>query len=102
MCGCYQRRSDKQRIIEAFRVGNVEDLFLGLAPTYNAAPPSMQPIIISDPTGETRMLQMMFWRFLPPRLLIRGRSGWTPFSQQEKVCSKATFGVPHGRQCLEQ
>jgi putative SOS response-associated peptidase YedK len=66
MCGRYQRRSDKQKIAEAFRVGNVEDLYLDLAPTYNAAPQSMLPVIVWDPAGGTRMLQMMFWRFLPP------------------------------------
>ena len=66
MCGRYQRRSDKQKIAEAFRVRNIEDLFLELAPTYNAAPQSMQPVIIWDPARGMRMLQMMFWRFLPP------------------------------------
>jgi putative SOS response-associated peptidase YedK len=67
MCGRYQRRSDKQRIAEAFAVGNVDGLAPDLAPTYNAAPQSMQPVIIWEPAGGTRVLQMMFWRFLPPR-----------------------------------
>jgi putative SOS response-associated peptidase YedK len=67
MCGRYQRRSDKQKIAEAFRVGNIDGLYLELAPTYNAAPQSMQPVIVWDPAGGSRMLQMMFWRFLPPQ-----------------------------------
>jgi putative SOS response-associated peptidase YedK len=66
MCGRYQRRSDKQRIAEAFALGNVDGLSLELAPDYNAAPQSMQPVIVWDRHEGMRKLQMMFWRFLPP------------------------------------
>jgi putative SOS response-associated peptidase YedK len=66
MCGRYQRRSDKQRIAEAFHLGNLDELFLELAPTYNAAPQSMQPVIVWDQRTGSRAVQMMFWRFLPP------------------------------------
>ena len=45
MCGRYQRRADKQRIAEAFALGNIEGLAmdLDLAPNYNVAPGTMQP-----------------------------------------------------------
>jgi putative SOS response-associated peptidase YedK len=66
MCGRYQRRSDKQKIAEAFHIGNVDGLALELAPDYNAAPQSTQPVIIWDEQFGTRTLHMMFWRFLPP------------------------------------
>jgi len=66
MCGRYQRRSDKQRIAEAFHLGNVDGLSVEFAPDYNAAPQSMQPVIVWNQAGGTRLLQMMFWRFLPP------------------------------------
>ena len=70
MCGRYQRRSDKQRIAEAFQLGTLEDLDLsielGLAPNYNAAPGTMQPVIIWDDDLGLRALRMMYWRFLPP------------------------------------
>jgi len=66
MCGRYQRRSDKQKIAEAFHLGNVDGLAVEFAPDYNAAPQSMQPVIVWDQAGGTRLLQMMFWRFLPP------------------------------------
>lgn len=70
MCGRYQRRSDKQRIAEAFAIGNTNSLALetdlGLAPNYNIAPQTMQPVIVWDDTFGTRTLQMMFWRYLPP------------------------------------
>ena len=48
MCGRYQRRSDKQRIAEAFSLGNVDGLALELAPDYNVAPQTMQPVIVWD------------------------------------------------------
>lgn len=68
MCGRYQRRADKQRIAEAFALGNVEGLAmdLDLTPNYNVAPGTMQPVIVSDPDFGTRTLRMMFWRYLPP------------------------------------
>jgi len=66
MCGRYQRRSDKQKIAEAFQLGNVDGLYLELAPDYNVAPQTMQPVIMWDEEFGTRMLSMMFWRFLPP------------------------------------
>jgi putative SOS response-associated peptidase YedK len=68
MCGRYQRRSDKQRIAEAFALGEVEGLALEheLAPDFNVAPQTMQPVIIWDQAAGMRTLHMMFWRFLPP------------------------------------
>jgi putative SOS response-associated peptidase YedK len=66
MCGRYQRRSDKQKIAEAFQLGNFDGLHLELAPHYNVAPQTMQPVITWDEEFGTRMLSMMFWRFLPP------------------------------------
>ncbi len=66
MCGRYQRRADKQRIAEAFQLGNVDGLALEFAPDYNAAPQSTQPVIVWDKQFGTRSLHMMFWRFLPP------------------------------------
>jgi putative SOS response-associated peptidase YedK len=66
MCGRYQRRSDKQRIAEAFALGHVDGLTLELAPDYNVAPQTMQPVVVWDEEFGMRTLQMMFWRFLPP------------------------------------
>ena len=66
MCGRYQRRSDKQKIAEAFHLRNVDGLALDFPPDYNAAPQSTQPVIVWDEATGTRTLHMMFWRFLPP------------------------------------
>jgi hypothetical protein len=87
-------RSDKQKIAEAFRVGNVEGLIFELAPTYNAAPQSMQPAIVWGPAGGTRMLQMMFWRFLPPRATDPKTFNLDTITQGPNRCSKAICGVP--------
>ena len=65
MCGRYQRRSDKQKIAEAFHLGNIDGLALELTPDYNVAPQTMQPVIIWDEEFGTRTLHLMFWRFLP-------------------------------------
>jgi putative SOS response-associated peptidase YedK len=48
MCGRYQRRSDKQKIAEAFQLGNIDGLALEFAPDYNAAFQSIQPVIVWD------------------------------------------------------
>jgi putative SOS response-associated peptidase YedK len=48
VCGRYQRRSDKQRIAEAFALGNVDGLALELTPDYNVAPQTTQPVIVWD------------------------------------------------------
>jgi putative SOS response-associated peptidase YedK len=70
MCGRYQRRSDKQRIAEAFQLGALDELDLSvelnLAPNYNASPGTMQPVVIWDDDLGMRALRMMHWRFLPP------------------------------------
>ena len=70
MCGRYQRRSDKQRIAEAFQLGTLDELDLsvelGMAPTYNASPGTMQPVVVWDDALGMRTIRMMHWRFLPP------------------------------------
>ena len=63
MCGRYYRRSDKQRIAEAFRVG-VPPSF-DILPSYNVAPQSFQPVIrLNHDTGEREFAQMR-WGLIP-------------------------------------
>lgn len=63
MCGRYYRRSDKQRIAEAFRVG-VPPSF-DILPSYNIAPQTFQPVIrLSRETGERELAQMR-WGLIP-------------------------------------
>jgi putative SOS response-associated peptidase YedK len=63
MCGRYYRRSDKQRIAEAFRVG-VPPSF-EILPDYNVAPTSVQPVIVEDRDSGERSLRPMFWGLIP-------------------------------------
>jgi hypothetical protein len=55
---------------EAFHPGALDDLDLsvepGLEPTYNAAPGTMQPVVVWDEALGMRAARMMYWRFLPP------------------------------------
>lgn len=66
MCGRYYRRSEKQEIAERFRAGKVYDF--PLAPDYNIAPSTFQPIIRPDPdTGERALVQMR-WGLIPAKI----------------------------------
>jgi putative SOS response-associated peptidase YedK len=65
MCGRYVRKSDKQKIADTFRVGNLTDIPLEAAPDYNIAPTSRQPVIRnSKETGERQMVAMR-WGMVP-------------------------------------
>src|SRR5271154_4411091 len=64
MCGRYYRRSDKQRIAEAFQLGQLPDGFV-LPPDYNVAPTTFQPVIRhTRDTGEREPV-MMRWGMIP-------------------------------------
>src|ERR1700761_7991669 len=73
MCGRYRRKSDKQRIADAFEVtAGLEELDLG--PEDDIAPGSIQPVVSINQDGE-RQLELMRWGFkLPDRLLFNARS----------------------------
>jgi putative SOS response-associated peptidase YedK len=73
MCGRYRRRSDKQRIAEAFHVGmDLEDIYL--EPEDDIAPGSIQPVVLTGEEGE-REIALMRWGFkLPDRHLFTARS----------------------------
>lgn len=73
MCGRYRRRSDKQRIAEAFEiVTGLEDLYL--EPEDDIAPGSIQPVVLANDAGE-REIALMRWGFkLPDRHLFNARS----------------------------
>jgi putative SOS response-associated peptidase YedK len=65
MCGRYVRRSDKQRIAEAFETGEADDFAFQLAPSYNVAPQSTQPVVrLNWKTGK-RELALMRWGLIP-------------------------------------
>jgi putative SOS response-associated peptidase YedK len=63
MCGRYYRRSDKQRIAEAFRVGLPTSF--DILPSYNVAPQSIQPVVRLDHETGSRELARMRWGLIP-------------------------------------
>jgi putative SOS response-associated peptidase YedK len=73
MCGRYRRRSDKQRIAEAFEVGmGLDELYLETQD--DIAPGSVQPVVLENADG-ARQIEMMRWGFkLPDRFLFNARS----------------------------
>ncbi|HET6205795.1 MAG TPA: SOS response-associated peptidase [Terracidiphilus sp.] len=63
MCGRYYRRSDKQKIAEAFRTG-LPTTF-EILPSYNVAPQTFQPVVcLNRKTLERELLQMR-WGLVP-------------------------------------
>lgn len=64
MCGRYYRRSDKQKIADAFHVTQVDDF--PLPPwDYNVAPSTMQPVIRANrDTGERELVKLR-WGLVP-------------------------------------
>ena len=66
MCGRYGRRADKQRIAEWMQTHNTsvfDDSYL--APTYNVAPQSLQPVVRLDGDTGERELAIMRWGLIP-------------------------------------
>jgi len=63
MCGRYYRRSDKQRIAEAFKVG-VPPSF-EILPDYNVAPTTFQPVVVEDRDTGERAIRAMYWGLIP-------------------------------------
>ena len=64
MCGRYVRRSDKQRIAEAFRIsGGLEEV--ELEPDEDVRPTTVQPIVRANRETGGRDLVMARWGFVP-------------------------------------
>jgi len=64
MCGRYFRRSDKQHIAEAFKLGKLSDDFV-LPPDFNVAPTTFQPVIRANRETGARELVSMRWGMIP-------------------------------------
>jgi putative SOS response-associated peptidase YedK len=102
MCGRYYRRSDKQKIAEAFHISQVGDF--ALPPWgYNVAPTTFQPIVRnSRETGE-RELCLMRWGLVP--FFTKGLGEIRGFStinaRGETVATSRTYREPFKkRRCL--
>jgi putative SOS response-associated peptidase YedK len=68
MCGRYGRRGDKQKVAEAFHVkANLEEV--GFVEDEDAAPGSIQPVVMVNKDGE-RDIENMRWGFKTPKALL--------------------------------
>jgi len=63
MCGRYYRRSDKQKIAEAFRTGLPTSF--EILPSYNVAPQTFQPVVAVNRKTLERELVQMRWGLVP-------------------------------------
>ena len=102
MCGRYYRRSDKQRIAEAFQLGQLPPDFV-LPPDYNVAPSTFQPVIRANRETGERELEMMRWGLLP--YFAKSPSEFRGFStinaKAETVQTNPTWRTPfRRRRCL--
>jgi putative SOS response-associated peptidase YedK len=103
MCGRYGRRADKQRIAEWFQTHNT-DVFNDpepLAPSYNIAPQTFQPVVRFDPASGERELTFMRWGLVP----FWSKDGTAAFNtinaKAETVATSPAYREPwKRRRCL--
>jgi putative SOS response-associated peptidase YedK len=102
MCGRYGRRADKQRIAEWFHTHDT-DVFndAELAPAYNAAPQSLQPVIrLNSETGE-REIALMKWGLVPYWSKTVKLSYTTFNADADKLTTSSVWREPfRHRRCL--
>ena len=80
MCGRYYRKSNKQKIAEAFHASRVDDLVL--PPWDNIVPTSMQPIIRANrDTGDRELVSLRCGAWC---------RSWPPPSQPSKASPRST------------
>jgi putative SOS response-associated peptidase YedK len=102
MCGRYLRRSDKQRIAEAFHVAKgLADLVLPPW-DYNVAPTSFQPVIRTDRDSGERELTLMRWGLVPYFAKDLKKFGYSTINARaESLTTSAVFRGPfERRRCL--
>jgi putative SOS response-associated peptidase YedK len=102
MCGRYYRRSDKQKIAEAFHIRDSDGLTVPPW-DYNVAPSTFQPVIRhTKETGE-RELVLMRWGLVPhyAKSLADFRGISTINARAESIRKSAMWRVPfQRRRCL--
>ncbi len=105
MCGRYYRRSDKQRIAEAFQVGKLSDDFVLPPWDYNVAPTTHQPVIVIRLTKEhaEREMVLMRWGMVPhsAKSIADFKGFSTINARAETLMNSAMWRLPfQRRRCL--
>jgi putative SOS response-associated peptidase YedK len=103
MCGRYYRRSDKQRIAEAFHAGQLPEDFVLPEWDYNVAPATFQPVVRNTKDNSQREVTLMRWGLIPffTKQLndVKGLS--TINARAESLAKSATWSNPaRKRRCL--
>ncbi len=102
MCGRYLRQADKQRIAEAFRLGDMPEHLI-LPPDYNVAPTTFQPVIRLNRDTGGREVILMRWGLVPyfAKILAEWRGISTINARGETVQERALWRRPfEKRRCL--
>ena len=102
MCGRYYRKSDKQKIADAFHVAQADDF--ALPPwDYNVAPSTNQPIIRNNRETGERELVLLRWGLIPffTKSLANFKTFSTINARAEGIETSRTFREPFKkRRCL--
>jgi putative SOS response-associated peptidase YedK len=100
MCGRYYRVGDKQAIAESFQVRESGDFVV--APDFNIAPTTFQPVIRQERESNARELELMRWGLVP--YFAKSLSDFkvsTINARAETLATSATWRVPfQRRRCL--
>ncbi len=103
MCGRYYRRSDKQRIAEAFQLGEIPADFVLPDWDFNVAPTTFQPVIRENRDSGDRELVLMRWGLIPffTKQLSEVKGISTINARAESVEHSPTWRTPFNkRRCL--
>ncbi len=103
MCGRYFRRSDKQRIAEAFHLGKIAPDFVLPEWDFNVAPTTFQPVIRENRDSGDRELILMRWGLIPffTKQLSEVKGISTINARAESIQESPTWRTPfRKRRCL--
>ena len=103
MCGRYYRRSDKQKIGDAFNISDLPSSLIISDADYNVAPTTFQPVIRNDKETGDRELVLMRWGLVPffTKQLSDVKGISTINAKAENVEKSPTWRTPfQKRRCL--
>jgi len=103
MCGRYYRRSDKQKIGDAFNISDLPSSLIISDADYNVAPTTFQPVIRNDRETGERELVLMRWGLVPffTKQLSDVKGISTINAKAENVDKSPTWRTPFlKRRCL--
>jgi len=101
MCGRYYSRRQKQAIAEHFKAGKIFEE--PLAPNYNIAPTTFQPVVRLDRDNDERELVQLRWGLVPfLAKSLTDLKGFSTFNARaETIANSATWREPFKkRRCI--